>query len=106
MDHQRVLALALEKLAGVAAYTGHAVRAARLLGSAEHLREAIGVPIETIDLADRDRYVSLARSALTPDAFGEAWAQGRALPLEQAIAEALSLESLSWGKTDPRCSEC
>jgi tetratricopeptide (TPR) repeat protein len=106
MDHQRVLALALEKLAGVAGSAGRAAQAARLLGAAEQLRESIGVPVETIDRADRDHYVSLARSGLTPDAFGEAWAQGRALPLEQAIAEALDLRSLSWGKTDPSRREC
>jgi len=90
MDDRRIIALSLEKLAGVAAGTGRAERAARLLGTAEALREAIQVPIESIDRPDYERFVAMARAGLDDESFATAWAKGRAMTMEQAIAYALS----------------
>ena len=41
------------------------------------------------DRADHDRDVATVRAALGEAAFAAAWAQGRAMTMEQAIAEAL-----------------
>jgi len=90
MDDQRIIALSLEKLAGVAAGTGSAERAAWLLGAAEVLREAIHVPIESIDCPDYERFLSATRAGLDEKSLSAAWAQGRAMTLEQAIACALN----------------
>ena len=90
MDDRRIIALSLEKLAGVAAGTGRAECAARLLGTAEALREAIQVPIESIDRPDYERFVAMARAGLDDESFATAWAKGCAMTMEQAIAYALS----------------
>jgi len=90
MDDQRIVALSLEKLAGVAAGTGRAECAARLLGAAEALREAIHVPVESIDYPDYERFLAMARAGLDDESFAAAWAQGRAMTVGQAVAYALA----------------
>lgn len=70
---------------------GDAKRSARLFGAAEALHEAIGEILEPEDRAEYDRYRAIARAALTEEAFAAAWAKGRAMTIEQAIAEALEL---------------
>ena len=42
------------------------------------------------DRADHDRDVAAVRAALGEAAFAAAWAEGRAMTMEQAIAEALN----------------
>ena len=80
-------------LAGVseaAAGLGDSLRAARIWGAAERLREEIGSPLHSQDQRDHDGSVGAARAALGDDAaFDRAWQQGRALTLEQAIGLAL-----------------
>jgi predicted ATPase/class 3 adenylate cyclase/Tfp pilus assembly protein PilF len=67
-------------------------RAARLFGSAEALAEAVGVPlvVREEERADYARDVAAVRAALGEAAFAAAWAAGRALHLDAAIAEALA----------------
>ncbi|MFQ5796796.1 MAG: BTAD domain-containing putative transcriptional regulator, partial [Candidatus Bipolaricaulia bacterium] len=80
----------LEGLAGVAGANGQPERAARLFGAAEALREAIGFPLPPSYRADYyDRNVAAVRTKLGEEAFAMAWAEGRAMTLEQAIAYAL-----------------
>jgi predicted ATPase/DNA-binding CsgD family transcriptional regulator len=76
-----------ELLGERAAAAGHPERAARLLGAAAALREAIGVTGDLIhDVGDEP--IPLLAS---PDrAFAEAWEAGKTLPLEEAVAEALA----------------
>jgi non-specific serine/threonine protein kinase len=78
-----------EGLAVVAACLGQPERAALLFGAAEQLREAIHRPVDLADRTAHERTVPLVREALGEDAFAAAWARGRALPLEKAIARAL-----------------
>ena len=66
-----------------------AERAARLFGAAEGLLEATGGGLAAADEAERDRYVALTREQLDESAFGAAWAEGRAMTMEQAVAYAL-----------------
>jgi len=65
-------------------------RAARLLAAAGVVRDALGAPMPPVDRPDHDRAVADARDALGDERFVAAWAAGRAMPLEQAIDEALS----------------
>ena len=65
-----------------------AVRAARLLGAAEAVRATIGAPVPTADRPRYERDLERIRSHLEPDVFEAALAEGRSMPLEQAIAEA------------------
>jgi predicted ATPase len=87
------IAHSLEALAAVAAGQGQSEKAARLWGAAQALREAIGAPLPPVDVTDYEHSVEAARSAAGESSFAAAWAAGRALALEQAIAEALEEEN-------------
>ena len=82
-------AFVLEGFAGLAGTQGQADRAARLYGAAEALREATHRPIQPFDRSLRERLLTAARAQLDAAAWQAAWAEGRAMPLEQAIAYAL-----------------
>jgi non-specific serine/threonine protein kinase len=63
-------------------------RAARLLGAAAALREAIGIPVSPLERPTFERAGAVARSA-GEAAYVTAWAEGRALSVDQALALAL-----------------
>jgi len=79
------LAECLEGLAGMAVAQQHLERAARLLGAAETLREAIGAPLSSRERVRYDRDVSAMRAGLGEAAFAAAWAAGKATLPEQGI---------------------
>jgi predicted ATPase/DNA-binding SARP family transcriptional activator len=85
-----IIAWCLEDIAGVAIAQGNSGVAARLLGAAEGLRASIGARLLAFDRARSERTVAAARAALDAAAFAAAWAAGRALPLDQTIAEAVA----------------
>ena len=100
----------LERLAGVAGGQGRPERAVRLFGAAEALRQSIGSPLPDAERRDYERDVSAARAALGEEAFAAGWAEGRAMPLEDAIEFALgrgaggqpaSGHEMSTGATSP-----
>jgi DNA-binding NarL/FixJ family response regulator len=63
-------------------------RAARLWGAADALSEAIGAPPPRH--ADRAQdAIAATRRGLGEETFAAAWAEGRALSLDEAVAEAL-----------------
>jgi len=66
-------------------------RAVRLFGAAEALREAIGLLSAPQERADYDARLAATRSRLGVVAFEAAWAEGRAMTLEQAIEYALAI---------------
>jgi non-specific serine/threonine protein kinase len=82
----------LKSLGTIAGLAGRAEQAARLFGaSAAHFeRLGYGDPWPSERLG-RERDEAPVRKALSPDAFAAAWAAGRALPLDQAIAEAFAV---------------
>jgi hypothetical protein len=63
-----------------------------MLGVAAKLRESIGFPQPPLEAEDTESAVAEARAALGEDAWQAAYAAGRALSLEEAIAEALGEE--------------
>jgi non-specific serine/threonine protein kinase len=89
LGEKRVIVGDLEGLAAVAVAQGEPERAARSFGAAEGLREAMGAPLPPADRAENDRSVAAVRTALGEEGFAASWAEGRALPLEQAICSAL-----------------
>jgi tetratricopeptide (TPR) repeat protein len=89
LGSQPSIAICLAGLAGVAGAAGQPERAARLFGAAEALLEAVDAHVLPADRADYERGVAAVRAALSAEAFAAAWAEGRALPLELAIALAL-----------------
>jgi hypothetical protein len=90
-DRLRV-ANGLDGVAFVAGVQGQAERAVRLRGAAANLRAAIGAPLPLGSRAMYDQTKAALRAALGEDALAAAWAHGHALPLEQAIAEALKTD--------------
>ena len=80
----------VEAYAALLAAEGQYVRAARLLGATEAHRQAEGTPLPVAHRSDYDRPVAAIRAGLSEEAFTAAWAQGRAITLEQAIEYALA----------------
>ena len=72
-------------LAGVAAAEGQPVRAARLYGAAE-TRLNVNVSMNDVERADYTRTVESVRSKLGEKIFTAAWAEGRSMTPEQALA--------------------
>ncbi len=68
---------------------GDPVRAARLTGAMTALREQIGAYLEEPLRPRFDRMLAAIRSALSDAAFEAAWAAGREMTLDEAIACAL-----------------
>jgi non-specific serine/threonine protein kinase len=86
---QRIVAHALEGMAGLAATRGEMERAGRLFGAAASLREIVGAPLRPGRRATYARAQAAVRAAGAEAAFSAAQHEGRALPLERALAEAL-----------------
>jgi predicted ATPase/DNA-binding CsgD family transcriptional regulator len=76
-------------IGGVSADAATTLRAARLLGAAEAAHERMGTFIIPSDTAEYARIVAGVRQQLADGAFQQAWAEGRAMTLDQAIAYAL-----------------
>jgi tetratricopeptide (TPR) repeat protein len=83
------LAECLEGLAGVAAGQGSWEKAARLLGAAEALRDSSGAVILPHRRPAVERLLAEVRAALGEQEFAAAWAEGRAMSIEDAIRYAL-----------------
>jgi tetratricopeptide (TPR) repeat protein len=83
------IAGSLEGIAAVALARGHVERAARLFGAAARLRDAIHAPLSPAERLHHDLEVEAARAGFGDEAFAAAWAAGRAMTLEQAVAYAL-----------------
>ena len=78
-------------LAGLAARRGRAERAARLFGAAAALSEKTGAGVSwAVWRSLNERDLASARTQLDPEEFEEVWAAGRAMTLEEAVAEALA----------------
>ena len=91
---KRGIAESLEYLGAVARARGEAARGIRLLGAAAALREAIGAPSWPSERARQEQEIAAARGAIGRSAFDAAWAEGRRLAVESAIASALEAESM------------
>jgi hypothetical protein len=89
IGHRAAIARELECLAFIAKAEEEDQRAARLLGAAEVLRETIRIPMISTEQLEYDREVSDLRTNMDESAFAKAWAEGRAMSMEQAIAYAL-----------------
>jgi hypothetical protein len=77
-------------LAGVAVIRGQAELAARLLGASEAAHETVGMT-RWDNWHHAERITAETRAALEPAALQQAWSAGRVLPLEEAVAEALTV---------------
>jgi hypothetical protein len=83
----------LARTAAAAAEGARAQRAARLLGAAAALRERVDVLPSPRDRVNTERAAAEARAALGEEQWAAAFAAGRAMALEESIAQALGEES-------------
>ena len=106
--HLREILNALEILAGLAAVQGAWTHAARLAGAAQATRDAHPIrgrlePLATLLTAD----LAATRAALGEAPFEAAWAEGQALPLNEAVAFAQRMRgdrsrpTLGWASLTP-----
>ncbi|MDQ3987328.1 MAG: LuxR C-terminal-related transcriptional regulator [Actinomycetota bacterium] len=76
---------ALEALARAMAREENFEEAARLVASTRRLRQAIGYVRFTAQTSDYENDLALLREALGSEGFETAWAEGLAMPMEQAV---------------------
>jgi predicted ATPase/class 3 adenylate cyclase/DNA-binding CsgD family transcriptional regulator len=86
IKNRRGIASVLEGFATLTVAQQQVRLAARLLGAAEGLREAIGAPVPPDERADYEKTVAATRTRLGEKAFATAWAEGRTMTVEQALA--------------------
>jgi predicted ATPase/class 3 adenylate cyclase len=86
---QRGMAMALECLAEAAVGLDRPLQGARLMGAGQGLLDTIGASWPPNYVASRERTQAAVCAALGEAAFTAAHEEGRAMPLEQAIAAAL-----------------
>ena len=86
LDLKWDIAACLEGLAAVVAAQGEPVRAAWFMSAAQALREAIGMPLPSLLHAMHEFTIASVHAQLGEQAFAVAWAEGRSMTLEQALA--------------------
>lgn len=64
--------------------------ATQLLGAVECIRESLGIALPPRQRARHERRIAAIRDALDEEVFTAAWARGKAMSIEEAVAYALS----------------
>lgn len=107
---RRWIATCLAGLAGVARMHGLEFSpsriqvfqvAAQLFGAAQAQLDSSGAVFEAADRGPHEHNLRLVRAVLDEATFAKAWAEGQALTLEQAIAEAQSLAARVKSESEP-----
>lgn len=95
LDYKLVIHHCLIGLGVLATDAGRLTRAARVWGAADMLTEAYGTHLTRAGqaLLDHDRRLTAARERLDEPTWSAAWAEGRRMTTDQAIAYALDAES-------------
>jgi len=84
-------AWSMQAVAALAHAADESIPAARLHGAVEAIREHIGWSLSTGERAEYDESLAPLRRRLDPREMRDAWAAGRALATDAAIAESLSI---------------
>jgi tetratricopeptide (TPR) repeat protein len=90
LSDRYLLPYALLNMAGAILCEGEAQRATRLLAAADAMFQASGAAIDPADQPVFEAHLTSARSALDAPTFDVAWAAGRALTPDEAVATALA----------------
>ncbi len=93
MGNQYSIPYGLMGLGRLAVAEGKWERGARLLGAAEARFEAAGAVIDPDDRPEYERSVAALRAGMEGIALRTAWAEGRTMPVEQAIEYALHVKA-------------
>ena len=84
-----LVAEAIEAFASLDARLNRPIQAARLLGAADTIRRITDRPRKLPWQAAFDTHLALIHSQIDAQSFEQAWAEGQALTLEQAVASTL-----------------
>jgi tetratricopeptide (TPR) repeat protein len=87
--HQGGIALCLAALGGVVGSAGAPDKAAQLFSAAERIMETLHERWSPVQQREFERNLAIARAQVDAVSWAAAWAAGRAMTLEQAIAYAL-----------------
>jgi predicted ATPase/DNA-binding winged helix-turn-helix (wHTH) protein len=87
---------ALEGFAELAVAKQALKRAATILGAAARLREEMGHTMSVHEEREHKRVGAAARAALGDDAFDQAWREGSAMELEEAVRYTLNRRSTAY----------
>jgi len=90
LGHKRGIARALECLAVSAAAQSNAEQSLHLAGAAAALRQRLGTPLTPTEQPRLEKALDFARRSLGHAAGLTAWMEGWAMPVEQAVREALA----------------
>jgi hypothetical protein len=90
-EERRPICHYLEDIADIAGRIGRPELAGRLYGAADEQRARLGISVAPVYRAEYERDLNISRRAVGEAAFAAAWAAGRDLSPEQAIAEALAI---------------
>ena len=85
LGHRAAIAHQLECFAFIAKAQEQPERAAKLFGAAEALREKINIAMMPQERIEYEREVTDLRAGMDESVFNSAWAQGRAMTMEEAI---------------------
>jgi hypothetical protein len=85
-----VIASCLVGLGVLAIQQGSRSEGARLIGAARRVDQLYPGPFDPTERALCRESIDLAQSTLGDEAFAQAWAEGQAMTLEQAVAHAFS----------------
>jgi tetratricopeptide (TPR) repeat protein len=99
LGDKHAIAYALEGMAASALALGAPLRAARVWGAAERLRQEIGSALPRNERPRYDRRVAGARAVAGASAFDRSWQEGRALTLDQAMALASNNDFVHFDET-------
>jgi tetratricopeptide (TPR) repeat protein len=89
LGHRRGIARVLECVAAIAAAQSNAEQSLHLAGAAAALRRRVGAPLTASEQAKLEKALEFARRTLGNPAGLAAWMEGWAMPVEQAVQEAL-----------------
>jgi predicted ATPase/DNA-binding SARP family transcriptional activator len=88
LGYREMIAYSLKGIGEVLAAQGDAGASARLLGVSDELFDELAAHVETIERQTYERTVEQLKATLGDEAFASAYAEGRALPLEDAVSMA------------------
>jgi tetratricopeptide (TPR) repeat protein len=99
LGHKRGVARVLECLAASAAAQSNGEQALRWAGTAAALRERLGAPLPPTERPALEKALEFARRTLDNAAGLSAWMEGWAMPVEQAVQEAMNCGAESGPQT-------
>jgi predicted ATPase len=90
------MAFSLSGLAGIFGAQGELERAARLYGLAEEVLPVSNRDMSASQRTDHEHAVACLRTQMGKASFAQAWAEGRAMPLDKAIGYAIEAHAAAW----------